>query len=92
MGREGVRGAIVDLYVKPGSGSFRIEVSGDEITVFCRSPPEGGKANLEIIKQLIKIFGSEVSLVSGGKSRVKRVLITGSTPEQVRAVLAAHSG
>ncbi len=89
---RGERRAVIDLYVKPGAGAFRIEVSGDEITVYCRSPPEGGKANLEIIKQLTKILGSEVTLISGGKSRVKRVLITGCTPEQVRAMLAAQSG
>lgn len=86
------RGSIVELSVRPNSPTFRIDVSEDEITVFCRSPPERGRANLEIVKWLSKTLRTEVVIVGGAKSRRKRVLIAGLTPERIRTILAETQG
>ena len=58
------------------SSDGRIEVSGDEIAVSIKSPPERGKANRELIKKLAEHFGvaeSRVRIISGTTSRKKLV-------------------
>ena len=41
------------------------------------SPPDKDKANKELMKELKKFFGKEVSIVSGHKSREKIILVKG---------------
>ncbi len=82
------RGVVMTLTVKPNADSFRVCVEGDEeMVVFCRSPPAGGRANLEIIKRLSKMFGVRVLIVEGSRSRRKKIFLEGSTPEHIRSVL-----
>ncbi len=50
------------------------------------SPPEGGKANQELLEILAKALGvpkSELSLVSGEKSRNKVVALAGLTDGEI---------
>lgn len=53
-----------------------VTVSGNRITVGVRSRPEGGAANLELIKKIARHLGvssAHVTIRSGGKSRQKVV-------------------
>lgn len=64
---------------------------GDALRVRVRAPPEGGKANEEVRRVLADALGvppSSVEIVSGHRSRRKRVRVSGVTPERI-ADLAA---
>ncbi|MEM2282018.1 MAG: DUF167 domain-containing protein [Candidatus Hadarchaeales archaeon] len=55
-----------------------LEVCGNKISIGLTSRPEGGKANLELVKKLAKHFGvpsTQVRIVSGFTSRKKVVEI-----------------
>ncbi len=55
------------------------------------SPPEGGRANKELLKILgktVRIAPSTLELVSGQKSRDKRVRIPGVSPERIAELLS----
>ena len=54
----------------------RIDVSGDEISISIKSPPERGRANRELVKKLAALFGvseDRVRIISGLASRKKIV-------------------
>ncbi|MDE1862747.1 MAG: DUF167 domain-containing protein [Thaumarchaeota archaeon] len=56
-----------------------IKVEDAKIEIGIMSRPQGGKANLELIKKIAKHFGipqSGVSLVSGHRSRDKVVSVS----------------
>lgn len=60
--------------VKVRFGSRGIEVAGEEITAWIKSPPERGRANRELVQKLAAHFGvleEDVRLVSGLASRKK---------------------
>ncbi len=78
-------GGIVFLVrVQPKATQNQITgIVGTALKVKVTAPPEQGKANKECQKYLAKVFNiskSRISIVSGAKSRNKRVLITGFTP------------
>jgi hypothetical protein len=53
-----------------------VEVDGDQIIVGIKSPPEKGRANLELIEKIARHFGvtkSSVRIVSGKTSKKKIV-------------------
>jgi uncharacterized protein (TIGR00251 family) len=54
----------------------RLEVSGNEIAISIKAPPERGKANRELVKKLAAHFGvgeDRVRIISGLASRKKLV-------------------
>jgi uncharacterized protein (TIGR00251 family) len=65
-------GMKIALRVVPGSGAFRIVRAEDgTLKVFLKSRAEDNKANIELIKEMSRLLGSRVSIVSGAKSRKK---------------------
>ena len=64
---------IADVTVVPKSGRFSVSVKEGKVKVFLKSAPEQNKANLELVKGLSKALGCQVRVVSGLKSRHKRV-------------------
>ena len=44
-------GASLNIFVKPNSPKFKIEVDGDEVVVYSTEEPVKGKVNKEIIMQ-----------------------------------------
>jgi uncharacterized protein (TIGR00251 family) len=80
-------GAIVKVFVKPGSPSFRVVVDGDEVVVHCTEEPVKGKVNKELVKEMSKLFGSRVELVSGFTSRQKLLLVVGLGKDEVERVI-----
>jgi len=64
---------IIEISVVPKSGRFRIAVNEEKIKVYLKSPPEENKANLEIVKEFEKLFGKPVRIISGIKSKKKKI-------------------
>jgi len=73
------RAAIEGVFDAPGAGqALRVKVT---------AAPEKGKANAALLKLLAKEWGvapTRLSLVSGGKDRRKRVLLSGDPAERMQ--------
>jgi uncharacterized protein (TIGR00251 family) len=89
-------GVEFDLKVVPGSSRERIAGEYDgRLKVAVTLPAEGGKANRAVVRLLAERLGRarrEVEIVSGHGSPFKRVRVTGTTIERLRASLAAAEG
>ena len=83
------------LKVKAVPGASRSEIVGrlgEALKVRVAAPPEGGKANREILALLAErlgLAGADVTLVSGAASPAKVVALRGVTAEQAWARLLA---
>jgi hypothetical protein len=84
---ETKKGLILEVSVKSKSREFRIVVDGDEVIVYCKSDPVGGKVNRELIREFSRLFRRKVELVSGFTSKQKRLLIRDAEKNQVEAIL-----
>jgi uncharacterized protein (TIGR00251 family) len=82
------QGVVLNIYVKPDSREFKIEVEDDELVVYCRESPVKGKVNRELIKELSKVFKREVEITSGFTSRQKKVLITDISSDGVNDIIS----
>ena len=87
---EAKGGVILEVFVKPNSPRFEVRCERDEIVVHSTEEPEKGKVNLEIMKQLTKLFHKRVEIVSGFTSRKKRIYIDGLKADEAAKVLAAN--
>jgi len=70
---------VIDIKVTPSSGrqKFVLDKSG-QLKCFLKSPPEGGKANTELIKLLAKklsLSKSDISIIVGATTRRKHIKI-----------------
>jgi len=74
-------GVIVAVYVQPrASRDEVVGMHGDALRVRLTAPPVEGAANQrcrEFLAKLLRVPKSDVTLVSGDKSRHKRLLIRG---------------
>jgi hypothetical protein len=77
------QGVVLNVYVKPDSREFKIEIEDDELVVHCREAPVKGKVNKELVKELSRVFKKRVEILSGFTSRQKRVLIKGISLDEV---------
>jgi uncharacterized protein len=84
-------GVVVEVFVKPNSQKFGVTVEGDEIVVRCTEEPVKGKVNKELIKELTKLFRTQVELVSGATSKQKKLLIKTVERNQVERLLHNQS-
>jgi uncharacterized protein (TIGR00251 family) len=89
--QEIAQGVVLNLYVKPKSKKFRVEIEEDTLIVSCREAPVKGKVNREVLKQLSRLFNRKVELISGFSSRQKRFLISDIGAEEVKRILASAS-
>jgi uncharacterized protein (TIGR00251 family) len=67
---------MTEFYVKvePGSDSFRIE-EGSITRVFLTEPAEKGRANAELVSKLADILGRKPAIISGHRSRRKKLKV-----------------
>lgn len=63
----------VEIIVSPRSRKFLLYNKDDVVHADLKSPPENNRANLELIKELKRVIGAEVRVVSGLKSKRKVV-------------------
>ena len=85
------QGIIIDVFVKPKSKEFRLELDKDKIMVLCHEVPMKGKVNKELLKQFSRIFNRKVELVSGKTSRQKKLLIRNIEIEEINRILVSAS-
>ena len=85
-------GIIIDVRVIPRAGKSGIAGTRDgALLVRLSAPPVEGAANAELIEVLAKTLGlpkRAVTLVSGERSRLKRVRVAGVTVEDARRKLS----
>ncbi|HIF10654.1 MAG TPA: DUF167 domain-containing protein [Sneathiellales bacterium] len=87
-----IRGDRVRVLVRVTPKASRIEVSGTELgadgrtylKVRVTTASENGKANRAVIKLLAKLWGAEVTLISGATARLKALVISGDATSQLR--------
>jgi len=68
--------SVVNLLVKPNSSKTRItgyDPENDIIKIDVKAPPEGNRANDEIIRFLGKITGKDAKILHGKTSKRKTV-------------------
>jgi len=63
----------VKLKVIPNSSRFKLDITRAYFKVYLQNPPEKGKANSELIKQLTKIFKIKIIILQGYNSKNKLV-------------------
>jgi len=85
--KETKDGTTITIFVKPHASKFSIERDGDEIVVSSTQEPTKGKVNKEILKEISKLLGFRIEIVSGLTSRQKVLLIRGADKAQVEATL-----
>ncbi len=73
--REVSEGIIVEIKVKPNSGRTLLYRKDQTLVMELRNPPEGNKANTELVLYMKKLFGKEARILKGGKSKNKLVLV-----------------
>jgi uncharacterized protein (TIGR00251 family) len=80
-------GVVFVVKVVPGSSKTAIVgVLGEMAKVKVAAVPEKGKANKELVGFMSKLFGvckSDVSVISGETSKVKRIRVFGVSSEHV---------
>ncbi|MDY0189550.1 MAG: DUF167 domain-containing protein [Desulfuromonas sp.] len=84
-------GVVLAIMVQPRASNNKLcGVQGDELKVRLTSPPVDGAANKLCGQFLAKLLGcakSQVSLLSGHKSRHKRLLVSGVPfPQAVQVI------
>jgi uncharacterized protein (TIGR00251 family) len=88
---ETKEGSVLEVYIKPKSKEFKIAVEGDEVVIYSREEPIGGKANKEVIKELSRLFNTNVIIASGFASKTKRLLITNVKKDRVEEILLQNA-
>ncbi len=72
---------IIDITVVPKSKKFSIIQKDGQIRIHLKSAPENNKANLELVQELSKLLGCQVRIISGLKSKHKKLDLTISQEE-----------
>lgn len=85
-------GTIVDIRVIPRASKSAIAGTRDDaVLVRLKAPPVEGAANAELIRFLADLLGvpqRNIQIVSGERSRGKRVRISGRTAADVQRILS----
>jgi len=83
MIEESGKNTILTVSVKPNSGEFAVDIKEDKLIVRLKNRAENNRANIELIKELRRILKKEVSLLSGGKSKTKKLVIYDATKSEI---------
>lgn len=73
--KETSQGITFEIKVRTNSDNFRLYHKEESLFIDVRSPPEQGKANTEIVKELSRLFKKNVEIVKGLKSSRKLILV-----------------
>ena len=77
---------VLNVKVKPNSPHFSIE-SNNNFIIHCKSSPKQNKANIEILKELERLFKTRVEIISGLTSKNKSILIHNITETGIKKKL-----
>ncbi|MGV8085054.1 MAG: DUF167 domain-containing protein [Candidatus Bilamarchaeum sp.] len=72
---------IIEVNVLPNSRRFEITRKNGQIKIHLKSQPENNRANLELIKELTKIFLCDIRILSGQTSKRKKIYLSCSNEE-----------
>ena len=78
------------MHVRPASKSFEVKGFNEWsscVEVNCRNPALKGKANLELEKELSKVFQTQVKIVKGFSSRKKKILIKNKLLKEIKGTI-----
>ena len=84
-------GIILEVLIKPKSRKFEILLEEDELIVRCTEEPFKGKVNKELLKNLARLFHTNVEIVSGATSKQKRLLLRNIEKSEVERLLCKVS-
>jgi len=91
MFKENEEGVVISLFVQPNAPKSSIIGEYNQLLkIKIKSPPVEGKANDEIVRFFSEVFHiakNKVEILSGDKSKQKRVLIKGLSASQIQEVL-----
>jgi len=84
--------AVIRLHLQPRASKTELcGIQGDELKVRVTSPPVDDAANrlcTDFFAKILKTAKSNVTIISGQKSRHKRLRIAGTTPGEAAALLS----
>ena len=80
-------GTIIEVFVKPNQREFKVKFESEEIIVFSTEEPVKNKVNKEIIKELSKLFHTQVELASGATSKEKKFMVRGLTKAETEKTI-----
>jgi len=89
--RETADGVLMEVRVKPSSRRFALSRKDGQLVLEVTSPPQEGKANMEIVKGLRKLLGKDVEIVSGLKSKSKMILVRNAGKEEIEAKIRINN-
>lgn len=79
--------AIFDITVSPKSSKNKISITeNSHMKVYLTSPPVDGKANADLValfSKTLKVPKSDIEIISGLKSKKKRIAVCGLSPEEI---------
>jgi len=77
----------IEVTVVPKSGRFQVTSKEGKLKIYLKSAPESNKANLELVKEMRRLLGAEVRIVSGLTSR-KKVLEIPLSEQELKRMLS----
>jgi uncharacterized protein (TIGR00251 family) len=91
MIKQTENGVLIEVRIKPNSKRFALSEKNGQPILEVTSPPREGKANLEIVKGLKRLFGKDVEIVKGSKSREKLILVKNADKEEIEVYFGQKS-
>jgi len=85
---------MTELYIKvePDSDEFSADTDLSIPKIFVKSEAENGRANAELLKKLEKVTGERPAIVSGHKSRRKKLKTSLGKKQFMEKLEAVQSG
>ncbi len=87
--------SLVEITVIPKSSRSEIVIdAAGAFRVYLNSPPVDNRANEECIRLFAKALNvpkSRVSIEMGGKSRKKKLLVSGMSPDEIKKTITAET-
>ena len=82
---------LLSVTAKPNSHKFKIMIDENRLIICLKSRPEDNKANTELVKELERLLKKHVSILSGEKSKKKKLLVYNATESEIRCALSRIS-
>ncbi len=79
-------GVLLSVKVNPGSSEFEVKGINEwrgNVRISVPAPARDGRANEELLNGLESVLGCEAEIVSGRRSREKKILIVGSSISEI---------
>ncbi len=78
------------VFVHPKSSQKKIVVTSESFDIYISEPPDKGKANNSVIKELGIFFSfpsNSIKIIKGQKSRTKLILLEKKEEEAIKQIL-----